>query len=74
MSESNVPSDEVKKLLEFLSRKKLIHIDKIIKPINELEIDFIDKNKLGNAWNELFSIEVRMIDHGKETDTYYVHD
>jgi len=74
MTEDNVPNDDVKKLLEFLSNNKLVDIDKIIKPIEELNIDFIDKNKLDENWNELFNLEVRMIDEGEETDRYFIHD
>lgn len=74
MTENNVPDDDVKNLIDFLSKKKLIDIDKIMTPINEIEIDFIDKSKLENVWNELFNIEVRMIDDGEETDRYFIHD
>ena len=77
MTENNVPNDDVKNLIEFLSKNELIDIDKIITPINELKIDFIDKSKLDNVWNELFNIEVHMIDDGvesKQSDRYFIHD
>lgn len=74
MTESNVPNDDVKNLVDFLSNKGLINIDKIMTPINEIKIDFIDNYKLDNVWNELFKIEVRMIDDGEETDSYFIHD
>ncbi|HEX8425798.1 hypothetical protein [Hymenobacter sp.] len=74
MNESNVPSDDVRKLLWFLSENNLMDIDKIAKPIDELNIDFIEKNKLESVWNDLFDIEVRMIDDGEETDRYFIHD
>ena len=77
MTENNVPNDDVKNLIEFLSKNELIDIDKIITPINELEIDFIDKSKLDNVWNDLFNIEVHMIDDGvesKQSDRYFIHD
>jgi hypothetical protein len=73
MTENNVPNDDVKNLVDFLSNKELIDIDKIMTPINEIKIDFIDKYKLDNVWNELFNIEVRMIDDGEETDSYFIH-
>ena len=56
MTEFDVLSDDVKKLLEFLSKNNLIDIDKIITPINELNIDFIDKNKLEGVWNDPYLI------------------
>ena len=74
MDESNVPGDDVRKLLLFLSENNLIDIDKINEPIEELNIDFIDKNKIEAVWNELFDVEVRMVDDGEETDRYFIHD
>ena len=74
ITENNVPSEDVRKLLEYLSKNKLIDIDKIFIPIEKLNIDFIDKSKLENVWNELFNIQVRMIDDGEETDCYFIHD
>ena len=74
MKEANVPSDDVKKLIEFLSKKNLINIDKIFTPIKEINIDFIDKGNLENVWNELFDIEVMMIDDGEETCSFFIHD
>ena len=77
MTENNIPNDDVKNLIEFLSKNELIDIDKIVTPINELEIDFIDKSKLDNVWNDLFNIEVHMIDDGvesKQSDRYFIHD
>ena len=74
MTENNVPNDNVKNLIDFLSKNELIDIDKIITPINVLDIDFIDKCQLDNVWNELFNIQVRMIDDTEETDCYFIHD
>ena len=74
MDESNVPSDDVRKLLLFLYENNLMDIDKIIKPIDELNIDFIAKEKIEKVWNELFDVEVRMIDDGEETDRYFIHN
>ena len=74
MDENNVPSGDVRKLLLFLSENNLVDVDKIIRPIDELDIDFIDKNKIETVWNELFDVEVRMIDDGEESDRYFIHD
>ena len=73
ITETKVPSDDVKKLLEFLSKNNIINIDKIFTPIEEIKIDFIDKSNLEKVWDELFDIEVRMIDNGEETDGYFIH-
>ncbi len=74
MTEDKVPSDEVKKLLEYFIDNNLLDIDKINKPINELNLDFIDQSKREKVIKELFDIEVRMIDDGEETDKYFIHD
>lgn len=74
MTEDNVPNENVKKLVDFLSTNNLIDIDKIIRPIEQLDINFIDKSELNNVWDELFEIEVKMLDDGQETDSYYLHD
>jgi hypothetical protein len=74
ITEDNVPGEEVKNLLDYLSNSKLIDIDKIVYPIAELNIYFIEKHKLESVWKELFNIEVRMIDDGEETDSYFIHD
>jgi len=74
MTEDNVPNEKVKKLIDFLSTNNLIDIDKIKQPISQIDIDFIDKSELNNVWDKLFEIEVRMIDDGEETDSYFIHD
>jgi hypothetical protein len=74
MTEDNVPNENVKKLVDFLSTNNLIDIDKIIRPIEQLDINFIDKSELNNIWDELFEIEVKMLDDGQETDSYFLHD
>jgi hypothetical protein len=73
MTENEVPGEDVKILLQFLTKNCLIENDKLIKPIKEIDIDFIDRNRLEMTWNELFAIEVNMIDNGEETDKYFIH-
>ena len=74
MAEDNAPNENVKKLVDFLSTNNLVDIDKIIRPIDQLDIDFIDKSEINNVWDELFEIEVKMIDDGEETDSYFLHE
>ena len=74
MTEDSLPSEYVERLLNFLRTQNLIAGDKIIVPISQLNIDFIDETKLNEVWNELFGIEVRMIDDGEETDRYFIHN
>ena len=74
MTEENVPSEEVRKVIKYISDNNLIDIDKIIEPIDELNLDFIEQSKKEKVINELFDIEVRMIDDGEETDRYFIHN
>lgn len=74
MTKDNVPNENVKKLVDFLSTNNLVDIDKIIRPIEQLDINFIDKSEHNNVWDELFEIEVKMLDDGQETDSYFLHD
>ena len=74
MTEENVPSEDVRKVIKYISDHNLLDIDKIIEPIDELNLDFIEHSKKGKVINELFDIEVRMIDDGEETDRYFIHD
>ena len=74
MTEDNVPSEEVRSVIEYLDDKNLIDIDKIIIPIEELKLDFINEFRSQGIFEELFNIEVRMIDDGEETDRYFIHN
>lgn len=74
MTEDNVPSEEVRKVIKYIKDNNLIDIDKIIKPIEELNLDFIEKSSKEEVFHELFEIKVRMMDDGEETDTYFIHN
>lgn len=74
MTENEVPSEEVKMVIKYLADNNLIDIDKIIKPVEELNLDFIEQSKREKVIDDLFNIEVRMIDEGEESDRYFIHD
>ncbi|SRR5258706_8865864 len=74
MTEDKVPSEDVRKVITYIKENNFIDIDKIIKPIHELDLNFIDQSKKEEVINTLFNIEVRMIDEGEETDRYFIHD
>ena len=74
ITEDNVPSEDVRKLIEYLTDNKLIDIDKINKPFDELNLDFIEESQREIVINKLFSIEVKMVDSGEETDSYFIHN
>ena len=74
MTEDNVPSEDVRKLIEYIADNNLIDIDKISKPIDEWNLDFIEESQREIVINKLFDIEVRMIDDGEETDSFFIHN
>lgn len=57
MTEDNVPSDDVRKVIEHIANNNLIDIDKIIKPIDELPLNFIGQHQREKVFDELFKIE-----------------
>ncbi len=73
MTEDNVPSEDVRKVIKYLDDNNLIYIDKIIIPITKLNFDFIKPFEQQKVLDVLFDIEVRMIDEGKESEIFYSH-
>ena len=73
MTEEKVPSEDVKKLISYLSTNNLIDIDKITKPITAVDLSFIDPSKKQAVLEELYSIRVNMLDEGIETDVFFIH-
>jgi hypothetical protein len=74
MTEENVPSEDVKTLIKYISDNHLLELDKIIKPIDKLDLDFLEHSKKEKVIDELFNVEVRMVDEGEETDRYFIHN
>ena len=75
-SEEEVPSDKALELTKILTENKFISIDKLIVPIQTVfeksnETDFTVFN---STMNELFNVEVFMVDDGEETCSYFIHD
>ena len=73
MTEENVPSENVRKTIDFLKYNELISLDRISTSLSSLDLDFIDISERENLENELFNVEVKMLDDGVETDSYYFH-
>ena len=36
--------------------------------------EWTDRNKFDKTFEELFEVEVKMIDDGEETDSFFIHD
>lgn len=79
--ESDVPSDKVLLLAELLHENKLLSLDKITVSRQELHKLFCAKigyimseEEFLSVLNALKSIEVPMVDNGKETDIFFIHE
>ena len=74
MTEQKVPSEQVKDLLAYLTTQGLIDIDKLKVPATKIEIPNIDNETKERLFDELFDVQVNMVDEGEETDYYFIHD
>ncbi|MEN8188158.1 MAG: hypothetical protein ABFR05_13610 [Bacteroidota bacterium] len=72
-SENEVPPPELIILIDKIVAEKWHNGDKISDHIEELEFVEFDKVTKEKILNELFDVEIRMVDDGEETDTYWVH-
>ena len=64
-------------LCDFLNEKKLINGDKILVSeealLSRISVLGWDNDKCKKVTDDLFSIEVKMIDDGEETDSFFIH-
>jgi len=81
VQESEAPSEDVRKLAELLNEKSLLNIDQIIVSRHELRNLYskkqgriVPENEFIAILETLESIEVPMVDEGKETDVYFIHE
>ncbi len=74
MKDENVPSKECFELIKIINQNKWCDIDKIIVSEKKLyEVSKMEKTTFEKAFDELFEVEIRMIDDGEETDSFFVH-
>ena len=73
ITEQQVPSEKAKDLLVYLAHQDLIDIDKLKVSVTEIEIPNIDNETKEKLFDELFDVQVNMVDKGEETDYYYIH-
>lgn len=81
MTEQNAPGERVRILAEMLHRKNLLHSDriKLARPaLREAYCEYtgedINDGEFLMVLNELLGVVVRMIDDGRETDIYFIHE
>jgi len=80
-SEEKAPSTHALELVKLLNKKKLLNIDKISVKREELRLQYNQtygsntaEAEFGEILEELEKIEVPMVDEGKETDVYFIHE
>ncbi|MCB0538076.1 MAG: hypothetical protein H6571_09235 [Lewinellaceae bacterium] len=73
-SEDEVPSPELKILIEKIVSEKLHYGDKVIDEIENIELPEFDNQMKEKLIDQLYDIEIKMIDNGEETDSFFVHD
>ncbi len=76
ISEQNVPSDDLIQLIKVIKDHKFNRTDKIIVTADTIfeKSGWTDRSKFNSTYDKLFDIEVKMIDDGEETDSYFIHD
>lgn len=81
VSEKDVPNQHALDLAKLLHKQKLLSIDKI--SVTRLELKkrysamhgrIVSDREFEQALEELESIEVAMVDDGRETDAYFIHE
>lgn len=80
MSEGGVPNEKVFNLARLVHRKRLLDIDRLIVSPDQLREKYNEeyKNNLAqaefnNILDELKRIRVDMVNDGRETDFFYIH-
>ncbi|UOG75865.1 hypothetical protein MTX78_04530 [Hymenobacter tibetensis] len=74
MTEDRVPAEDVRDALSYLYTHGYIQGDKVDRSAWSLKPVFIAPARWESVLDELFEIEVRMLDNGVETDCYFLHN
>jgi len=72
-TEENVPLKELNILIEKIIAKKWHNGDKISKYLEKMEFEEFDNTTKEKILDELFKVDIKMVDNGEETDSYFVH-
>ena len=81
MSEKDSPNNLVLNLAKLLNKNRLLSIDQIKITREELRLQYNDSYEMNiseiefnDILDSLERIEVPMVDEGKETDVYFIHE
>ncbi|TPE42424.1 hypothetical protein [Pontibacter mangrovi] len=73
MTESKSPDDKTQILIDHIFEENLLDIDRLKKPISEIQVPGLTDQEKDSAFDKLFKVRVKMIDEGEETDFYFIH-
>ena len=75
MSKEKLPSESTLELIQTINENGWCDIDKITVSKKELfqKLKWNDEKLFNEAFAELFEVEIKMVDNGKETDSFFVH-
>ena len=74
MTELKSPDNETRTLMNYIFEENLLDIDRLKKPIIEIQVQGLTDQEKNSAFDKLFAVRVRMIDEGEETDSYFIHE
>ncbi len=72
-TEDDVPPNALNILIEKIVAKKWHNGEKISKHIEGMQFVEFDNTTKEKILGELFKIDIKMVDDGEETDSYFVH-
>jgi hypothetical protein len=76
MSEEKVPQDSVLELIKTLRDNNLVDLDKLTDTPETIftKTNQNDFNSFIEKFDELMAVNIRMIDDGEETDSFFLHE
>lgn len=76
ITEKNVPLDDLIQMIKIIKDNKFIRTDKIIVTADTIfkKSGWTNRTKFNLIYDKLFDIEVKMLDNGEETDSFFIHD
>lgn len=73
MTESESPDNYMQILVDYIYETNLLDIDQLKKSVADIRVLGLTEQQKNSAFDRLFEIEVRMVDEGEETDSYFIH-
>lgn len=60
--------------MKHLHDHQLLYMDRLKIPVAEIVIPELDEQSKNKAFDELFKVKVNMVEDGKETEAYMIHE